>query len=210
MNATTSQALARTVLTGTILVIALVACGQRNPPGPPTPSGATTIGELPMASGPPPPPGWKVQPVVPTSQQQAQDTVIGYLKKTLQALPTGTVFDRSRYAGSGNTPCNDEPTGVPPNEFSDIRDAVFPPETDLDAMIAKAGDIWQGWGWYVRERDGFRKPNRFGYAPDGYSLQIVAANHNGYPPTITGVSPCFPGELVRNDIEVPVILKADS
>jgi hypothetical protein len=110
----------------TLLVIALVAaCGQHHAPGP------------------------------PTSQQQAQDTVLGYLKKTLQALPTGTVFDRARYAGSGNTPCNDEPTGVPPNEFSDIRDALFPPDTDPDAMIAKAGEIWQGWGWYVRERDGF-------------------------------------------------------
>lgn len=162
-----------------------------------------------MTSAPPPPPGWKLRRVVPTSQQQAQDTVIGYLKKTLQALPAGAVFDRSRSAGSGNTPCNDEPTGVPPNEFSDIRDAVFPPGTNLDAMIAKAGDIWQDWGWYVLERDGFRKPNRFGYAPDGYSLQIVAANPTGYP-TITGVSPCFPGELARDDIRVPVVLKADS
>jgi hypothetical protein len=30
------------------------------------------------------------------------------------------------------------------------------------------------------------------------------------PPTITGVSPCFPGELVRDDIKVPAVLKADS
>ncbi|HME79603.1 MAG TPA: hypothetical protein VKI00_29255 [Mycobacterium sp.] len=196
---------------GVVAVVVLVAaCARHGPPAPPTPSGTTIIGGLPMAPAPPPPPGWKVQPVVPTSQQQAQDTVLGYLKKTLQALPAGTVFDRSRYAGSGNTPCNDEPTGVPPNEFSDIRDAVLPPDTDLDAMIAKAGEIWQGWGWYVRERDGFGKPNRFGYAPDGYSLQIVSAEHNGYPPTITGVSPCFPGELVRDDIKVPVVLKADS
>ena len=81
--------------------------------------------------------------------------MLEYLKKTLAAFPTGTVFDRSRYAGSGNAPCNDEPTGVPPNEFCDIRDALFPPDTDPDAMIAKVGEIWQGWGWYVRERDGF-------------------------------------------------------
>jgi hypothetical protein len=191
------------------VVVVVAACARHSPHAPPTPSRTAIVGGLPMAPAPPPPPGWKVQPVVPTSQQQAQDTVLGYLKKTLQALPTGTVFDRSRYAGSGNTPCNDEPTGVPANVFSDIRDTVFPPETDLDAMIVKAGEIWQGWGWYVRERDGFRKPNRFGYAPDGYSLQIVSAMHNGYPPTITGVSPCFPGELVRDDIKVPVVLKAD-
>jgi hypothetical protein len=206
MKAGTSAAAMRI---GVVAVVVLVgACARHGPPAPHTPSGTTIIGGRPMA--PAPPPGWKVQPVAPTSQQQAQDTVLGYLKKTLQGLPTGTVFDRSRYAGSGNTPCNDEPTGVPPNEFSDIRDAVFPPDTDLHAMIVKAGEIWQGWGWYVRERDGFRKPNRFGYAPDGYSLQIVSAEQNGYPPTITGVSPCFPGELVRDDIKVPVVLKADS
>jgi hypothetical protein len=161
-----------------------------------------------MTSAPPPPPGWKLQTIVPASQQQAQDTVIGYMKKTLRELPTGTVFDRSRYVGSGNTPCNDEPTGIPPNEFSDMRDAVFPPGNDPNAMIAKTGDIWKGWGWYVFERDGFRKPNRFGYAPDGYSLQIVAANPPGYPPTITGVSPCFPGNLARDDVPVPEILTA--
>jgi hypothetical protein len=190
----------RAGIAGVVLAIALVtACGHHSP----------ILGGPPMSSAPPPP-GWKVRPVIPTSQQQAQDTVIGYLKKTLHTLPAGTVFDRSRYAGSGNTPCNDEPTGVPPNEFSDMRDAVFPPGTDLDAMIAKTGDIWKGWGWYVLERDGFRKPNRFGYAPDGYSLQIVAANPAGYPPTITGVSPCFPGELARDDLPVPVVLKADS
>jgi hypothetical protein len=171
----------RTVVAGAVLLIAFVAaCGQHRPPGP------------------------------PTSQQQAQDTVLGYLKKTLQALPSGTVFDHARYAGSGNTPCNDEPTGVPPNEFSDIRDAIFPPETYVSAMIAKTGEIWQSRGWYVRERDEFPKPNRFGDAPDGYSLQIVAARHNGNPPTITGVSSCFPGELVRDDIRVPAVLKADS
>jgi len=165
----------------TLLAIALLAaCGQHCPPGP------------------------------PISQQQAQDTVLGYLKKTLEALPTGTVFDRTRYAGSGNTPCNDEPTGVPPNEFSDIRDAIFPPETDLDAMIGTVGEIWRGWGWHVREREEFGKPNRFGYAPDGYSLQIAAGRQNNDPPTITGVSPCFPGELLRDDIRVPAVLKAGS
>jgi hypothetical protein len=190
----------RAGIAGVVLAIALAtACGHHSP----------ILGGPSMSSASPPP-GWKVRPVIPTSQQQAQDTVIGYLKKTLHALPAGTVFDRSRYAGSGNTPCNDQPTGVPPNEFSDVRDAVFPPGTDLDAMIAKTGDIWKGWGWYVLERDGFRKPNRFGYAPDGYSLQIVAANPAGYPPTIAGVSPCFPGEFARDDLPVPVVLKADS
>jgi hypothetical protein len=160
-----------------------------------------------MTSAPPPPPGWKQNQVTPASQQQAQDTVIGYLTKTVQALPPGTVFDHSRYPGSGNTPCNDQPTGVPPNEFSTMSEAIFPPGTDPETMIAKTGDIWQGWGWYVFERNGFRKPNRFGYASDGYALQIIASNPPGYPPTITGVSPCYPGELARDDVPVPTILK---
>ncbi|MGB8389639.1 hypothetical protein [Mycobacterium sp.] len=47
-----------------------------------------------MTSTPPPPPGWKSHVDVPTSQQQAQDTVLKYLKKTLDALPAGTRLRR--------------------------------------------------------------------------------------------------------------------
>jgi hypothetical protein len=129
MNGTASRA-------ATLLLTAFVAaCGRHHPPGPALPSGAT---------------------VVPTSQQKAQDTVLGYLKKTLQASPIR--------AGTGT--------------------------------CANATDS--------------AKPNRFGSAPDGYSLQIVAARHNKSPPTIAGASPCFPEEPVRDDIRVPAVLKADS
>lgn len=31
----------------------------------------------------------------------------------------------------------------------------------------------------------------------------------GYPPSLEGVSPCFPGDRARNDIPVPSVLKAD-
>jgi hypothetical protein len=41
---------------------------------------------------------------------------------------------------------------------------------DVIAKIGKIGDIWKSWGWYVIERDGFQKPYRVGYAPDGYSF----------------------------------------
>jgi hypothetical protein len=47
------------------------------------------------------------------------------------------------------------------------------PNTDPDAVIGQTGDIWKSWGWYVMERDGFREPNRFGYARDGYSLCLT-------------------------------------
>lgn len=42
------------------------------------------------------------------------------------------------------------------------------------------------------ERDGFRKPNQFGYGPDGYRMQIVIPAQDGYPPTLAGSSPRFP------------------
>lgn len=157
----------------------------------------------------PPPPGWELRPVIPTSQQQAQDTVLGYLKKTLQGLPEGTTFDRSPYPGSSNVPCSDDTFDVPENQFYDMRQALFPPDTDLPTMMVLIEEIWSGWGWHVVERDEFRKPNRFGYGPDGYTLQIVAANPPGYPPTIIGSAPCFPGELARWDIPVPTVLTAD-
>ena len=160
-----------------------------------------------MTSVPQPPPGFTVQPVIPTSQQQAQDTVLEYLRKTLRGLPAGTTFDRSRYPGSNNVPCGDDTTGVPDNQFYDMREAKFPPGSDPAALVARTGEIWAGWGWHVVQRDEFRKPNRFGYGPDGYELQIVAADPP-YPPTIIGSAPCFPGELARPDLVVPTVLTA--
>jgi hypothetical protein len=162
-----------------------------------------------MESAPPPPPGWKSQPVIPKSQQQAQDTVIGYLKKTLQSLPAGTTLDATRYSGGTNTvPCKDVTSGTPPQEFSTVGDLKPPPGTDLEAIVAKAGDIWKSWGWFVYERDGFYKPNRFGYAPDGYSLSIEATSRPDYPPTLGGVSPCFPPDLPNDRSPFPMILTA--
>lgn len=162
-----------------------------------------------MTTTPVPPTGFHVVDATPTSQQQAQDTVIGYLRKTLKELPPGTVFDDSRYPGSGKTPCTDQSTGTPPNEYADKRQAIFPPGTNAEAMITKMGQIWTSWGWQVGERDGFRKPNQFGYGPDGYAIQVVASNPPGYPPTITGVSPCYPGDLASDNVPVPAVLDSE-
>ena len=74
-------------------------------------------------------------------------------------------------------------------------------------MASRQAD--QGQWRYVVERDGFTKPNRFGYAPDGYRLQIEAASQQGYPPTIQGSSPCFPGAIAREDIPIPVVINAE-
>jgi hypothetical protein len=196
-----------------VVATAVVACGHGGGNlGPTVPSGATEIGGTPMTSAPPPPAGWTPHAVVPASQRQAQDTIVGYLKKTLAALAPGTTLDATRYSGAGsNAPCDDNPTGPgkPPTEFSTIADLKLPPGNDPNDVIAKIGDIWKSWGWYVIERDGFQKPNRFGYAPDGYNLQVEAAYPPGSPPTVNGTSPCYPGELQRDDIPIPEILRAD-
>lgn len=193
---------------GALLMVMFVgACSHDGPLGPPTPTGATVLGGPPMESTPPPPPGWKLQPVIPKSQQQAQDTLIGYLKKTLQALPPGTTLDATRYSGGTNTvPCKDAISGTPPVEFNTTGDLKPPPGTDFAAMIAKVGDVWKSWGWHVFERDGFYKPNRFGYAPDGYSLSIESTSRPEYPPTLGGVSPCFPADLPDDRSPFPMIL----
>lgn len=160
----------------------------------------------------PPPADWEPQIVTPTSQQQAQDTVVGYLQKTLAALPAGTAIDASRYGRMGsNAPCDDNLTGPgkPLTEFSTTGDLTVPDGADANALIAKIGLTWTSWGWYVAEREGFQKPNRFGYAPDGYSLQVVAAYPPGSPPTVNGSSPCYPGELQHDGIPVPEVLRAN-
>jgi hypothetical protein len=206
MTHAVTRAGARTAL---LVAVLTAGCGHHNPLGPPIPTGATILGGKNMTSASPPP-GWTEQPVVPTSQQQAQDTVLGYLKKTLRALPSGTTLDATRYSGGTNvSPCQDVETGTPPNDFTTIADLKLPPGASPDAVITKAGDTWKSWGWYVTERDGFYKPNRFGYGPDGYRLQIMAAPQSGYPPSLQGISPCFPGNLPNDRSAFPMVLTAD-
>lgn len=212
MNCAVRGPSARTrIASAFVITMLLSGCSHGNPLGPPIPTGATVLGGAPMTSGPPPPPGWKLQPVIPTSQQQAQGTVLGYLKKTLQALPAGTTLDASRYGGAGHDSyCDDNATSPSsPQRFHTLGDLAFPAGADFDAMIAKTGDVWKSWGWYVIERDGFDKPNRFGYAPDGYSLQIESRYRPGYPPSLVGMSPCFSGDLARDDIPIPTVIRAD-
>lgn len=138
----------------------------------------------------------------PTNRQQAQDTIYRYYQQTLQKLPSGYALDNSRYGGSSASvaPCDDnDQTTTGPANYEDSRVVTAPPNTDYPALIAKVGDIWKSWGWRVTERDGFDKPNRFGYSPDGYTLDIKAgpAHVPGAPPTLGASSPCFPGDASR-------------
>ena len=174
------------------------------------PQSTDKAGQSMTSATPGPPPGWEVREVVPQSQEQAQSTVLGYLRRTLAELPSGSVIDGSRYLGPGMTPYCDDNDSSPtaPRRFSTIGELTLPPGSESVDVIAKVGETWRSWGWYVVERDVFTKPNRFGYAPDGYRLQIEAAAQQGYPPTIQGSSPCFPGTIAREDIPIPVVIHA--
>lgn len=182
------------VMTG--LCLAVAGCGTD------TPGSSTSTG-----TG-----GSPVNTVVPQSQQQAQDTVYSYLKRTLDALPPGTVLDATRYGSAGMTGyCDDnDSTPTAPRNFRTIGELKVPAGTDNTAAVAKVGDVWRSWGWHVIERDEFRKPNQFGYGPDGYRLQIVSASPNTFPPTMNANSPCYPGTIARDDISFPMKIASGS
>ena len=147
--------------------------------------------------------------MTPGSQEQVQHAVVDHLKRTLAALPPGTVLDATRFPGAGhNSYCTDGDSGPSAwMRFHTIGELALPQDGDATDTIATVGDIWRHWGWQVDERDGFRRPNRFGYGPDGYRLQIVAAAAPGHPPTLQASSPCFPRQIARDDIPIPQVLR---
>lgn len=66
--------------------------------------------------------GSSVNAVVPQSQQQTQDTVMSYLKRTLHGLPAGTVIDATRYGSAGSTGyCDDNDSTHRSEEFQHHR-----------------------------------------------------------------------------------------
>jgi hypothetical protein len=136
-------------------------------------------------------------PKIPASQQEAQDTVLRLLQETANVMPPGTSLDGSRYRiGKMDRSCEDNPAGPDsPVHIEDWRDVKLPPGTDFDTVIAQTGDFWTQWGWQVVEREGFEKPNRFGYTPEGYVLHLEARNNAGAGPLLIGSSPCYPGSL---------------
>jgi hypothetical protein len=75
----------------------------------------------------------------------------------------------------------------------DWRDVKLAGDADADAVITQTGDIWRQWGWRVIERDGFEKPNRFGYTPNVYVMHREARSNGS--PLLIGSSPCYPNGL---------------
>lgn len=187
----------------------LAACSSTNPTnhtgaGPTAPSGATIIPGGPLEPTPIAP-----SPKIPKSEQEAQDSALRYLQKTVDGLPPGTVLDMSDTIGGSNLGCDDNYTGPGPGptEFSLFANVIGPAGVKPADLIAHAGELWRSWGITVMERDGFEKPNQFGYVPDGYHIQIKAAYPPDYPPTIVATSPCFPGALRQDGLPVPKVIR---
>lgn len=195
----------RLVIIGSLIGLLLGACSvsPSDSLGPSVPTGATEIPGGPMEPTPIAP-----SPVVPESQRQAQDTINRYLADTVNAMPKGTTLDGTRYiVGDGTSFCEDDPSGDdPPVRVTDWRDVEPPEGTDFPALIDQTGGLWKSWGWQVLERDGFDKPNRFGYAPNGYVLQIGARPDTTQPPSLIASSPCFPRSTRDGSVaKIPVI-----
>ncbi|WP_237160479.1 hypothetical protein [Mycolicibacter engbaekii] len=148
-------------------------------------------------------------PKVPSSQQEAQDTVLHYLQKTVDGLPAGTVLDSTDFRGGGNGSCDDNFTGPgrPPTQYEYWTHVHGPLGASPDELVAATGEVWRSWGLTVTERDDFRKPNRFGHTPESYLLQVKGSGRPGYPPTLIVSSPCFPGDLVRDDTPAPSVIR---
>ena len=187
----------------TAMCITGCTTNSSTPHGSAVPTGATAIGGSSVSNIPTP-----AAPKIPASQQEAQDTVVGYLQQTVNGLPPGTTLDSTDFRGGANMDCEDEPTGPgkPPTRFEYWTHVNGPEGGNLDDLVSKAGDVWKSLGINVIERDDFRKPNRFGYPADGYELQIKGAAKPGYPPTLIVMSPCFPGDLARDDIPWPSVV----
>lgn len=144
-------------------------------------------------------------PKVPVSQQEAQDTALQYLQRTVDGLPPGTTLDSSDARGGGNLSCNDDYTGPGsgPTEYIVATHVIGPAGFKPADLVTKTGDLWRSWGMEVMQRDGFEKPNQFGFPRDGYGVQIEAAYPADYPPLLTVVSPCFSGDLRQDDVPEP-------
>lgn len=132
-----------------------------------------------------------------------------YPQKTVDGLPVGTVLDGTDFRGGGNVPCDGNYTGPgkPPTEYEYWMHVTGPAGNSSDELVAATGEVWRSWGLTVVERADFRKPNRFTYTQESYLLQVKGPSTPGYAPTRLVSSPCFPSDLVRDDIPAPTVIK---
>jgi hypothetical protein len=199
----------RTVVLAALAVLFAVAgCGSpAQGPAPSHPPVAARPTKAPAAaprtpspaSTPPPSP---IVVKTPKDQQDAQGGVDTYLVQTLDALPKGTTLDGTRYVdGPGAVTCDDGGVRV-----QDQRDVDTPTDTDYTRLVATTGDLWRQWGWTVDDADDQGRADRVGHTPDGYTVQIEAAQDPKQRPSMVGSSPCFAAGLRENDIpRTPVI-----
>ncbi|RAV08203.1 hypothetical protein DQP55_19755 [Mycolicibacterium sp. GF69] len=189
-------------------IVALSGCSDGADLGPPTPTGATDIGGPNVSS----PAGEEPTEITPENQKQVEDTLLGYIKETLRALPPGYVLDSTRFGGTGSgiIGCDDNATGPDaPVRLTVTGDLKTPPGVDNAAVSAAFGEVWRSWGWRVYTDDKFRQPNQFGVSPDGYRLSTEQPAVAGFPPGFIASSPCFPGRLANDDYSFPVVIDGD-
>ncbi|MGL6234949.1 MAG: hypothetical protein ACRC20_06355 [Segniliparus sp.] len=148
-----------------------------------------------------------------TSQQQAQETLYGYMRKTLEGLPAGvSIYSAHPWQGGSNSACDDRiDQENAPITYHDTFDMKLPAGTASDALIAKVRELWESWGWRVKESEGDGNFSWYGYSPDGYQLDIMGYSGRlaGYPPTFGGRTPCFPPRLRDDHVPKPRIITRD-
>lgn len=154
--------------------------------------------------------GSSAMPFEPDSQQEIQNAVASFLSRTVAALPPGARIDASRFTAAGhNSPCDDTvSTPIASMRFHTIGELRMPAATYGADTVSTVGQTWRLWGWRVVERDDFGRPNRFGYSPNGYRLQIVTVGA-GHPPVVQASSPCFARRIARDDIPFPEVIAAE-
>ncbi|EFV12386.1 hypothetical protein [Segniliparus rugosus] len=147
------------------------------------------------------------------SQQQAQETLYGYMRRTLEGLPDGvSIFSAHPWQGGKTSACDDRiDQENAPITYHDTFDMKVPIGTDHDALIGKIRDLWRSWGWRVEERESDSSPSWYGRSPDGYELNVMgyAGRLAGYPPTFGGRSPCFSPKLRDDHVPKPRVITRD-
>lgn len=178
-----------------VIVCGLAGCAPFTPSDAPGSDNTEPIPAVPSA-------------MIPVSQQQAQDTVLALLQKAVNVLPPGSALDGSRYrVGRMDRYCEDDPAGMSSAvHIEDWRDVELPAGADAAAVIVQAGEVWRHWGRRVVEREGFGKPNRFGYSPDGYVLHLEARNSSDDGPLLIGSPPCYPSGLRSDTTRNPSLI----
>lgn len=137
------------------------------------------------------------------SRPTVQQEVVGYLEKTVNALPPGTYLDGSAMPVGGRTAgCPDADPAKPTVRFEISMTVVTSPPMRSDAIASQAAALWRSWGVPITTTRGAARPGWTAEPRPGYRLQIAADQ----PPTISVASVCFPDDAVLRDLPFPAVI----